>query len=351
MDICHKKHEELQYECSPLCCTLYGINAPYGGFAKLLEEWYDSRSRGVNDVYFTHSDHLGSASWITDNSGKPIQYLHYAPYGDLVANQRLGGYNERFKFTGKERDGESGYDFFGARYYTPPLGIWISVDPLTDRTIRNNPYMYCSGNPIIRIDPDGCKDVKMIRQGMKYLLFGGANMVSGVIIISVATGGTYVSAGTATPVTSPATAWGAVTILGGWTESCSGIYLIVEGYRSDPGPTNDNIIKNTPTSFTNALAKIVDQELGNETPIIEYGVEAGKLCLGWRLSPQTVDEISESIMNGVDRANVADFLWSICSESLNLYPSVESLSQPNMSLPIDNTMVIINETIQPIPYE
>lgn len=74
----------------------------------MLEELYDSRSQVVNNVYFTHSDHLGSASWITDKTGKPIQYIHYAPYGEYIANQRDGGYDERFKFTGKERDSESG---------------------------------------------------------------------------------------------------------------------------------------------------------------------------------------------------------------------------------------------------
>ena len=51
-----------------------------------------------------HGDHLGSANWITDSKGYPVQYIHYAPYGELIANQRPCTYDERFKFTGKERD-------------------------------------------------------------------------------------------------------------------------------------------------------------------------------------------------------------------------------------------------------
>jgi hypothetical protein len=51
-------------------------------------------------------------NWITDAKGTPVQYIHYAPYGELIANQTPYLYDERFKFTGKERDEESGYDYF-----------------------------------------------------------------------------------------------------------------------------------------------------------------------------------------------------------------------------------------------
>ena len=54
------------------------------------------------EAYFYHGDHLGSAYWITDYTGAPIQYIHYAPYGELIANQQAIGYDERYKFTGKE---------------------------------------------------------------------------------------------------------------------------------------------------------------------------------------------------------------------------------------------------------
>ena len=51
--------------------------------------------------YFYHGDHLGSANWITDMHGSPIQYIHYAPYGELIDNQQATQYDERYKFTGK----------------------------------------------------------------------------------------------------------------------------------------------------------------------------------------------------------------------------------------------------------
>ena len=120
----------------------------------LVELPYDSESP-ASDIYYYHSDHLGSASWITNSSGEPVQYIHYMPYGELWKNQQRTPYNERFKFTGKERDEETGYDYFGARYYASSLPLWLSVDPLADKYPYISPYAYCNWNPVKNIDPDG----------------------------------------------------------------------------------------------------------------------------------------------------------------------------------------------------
>ena len=107
------------------------------------------------DVYFTHSNHLGSANWITESSGIPVQYIHYAPYGELIADQQVVGYDERYKFTGKERDRETGYDMFGARYLWSDAGIWTSVDPLAGDYPQITPYAYGLNNPLKYKDPNG----------------------------------------------------------------------------------------------------------------------------------------------------------------------------------------------------
>ena len=104
---------------------------------------------------YYHSDHLGSANWITDALGHEMQYIHYAPYGDLIDNQMASTYDERYKFTGKERDAESGYDFFGARYLWSITGHWLSVDPLADKYPNISPYAYCNWNPVILVDVTG----------------------------------------------------------------------------------------------------------------------------------------------------------------------------------------------------
>lgn len=118
-------------------------------------ERYQGLYEHETGVFYCHTDHLGSASWITDSHAEPIQYIHYTPFGELIANQRVSNYNERFKFTGKERDEESQYDFFGARYFWSAFTHWLSVDPLSDKYPNISAYAYCSWNPINKIDPDG----------------------------------------------------------------------------------------------------------------------------------------------------------------------------------------------------
>ena len=59
-------------------------------------------------------------------------------------------------FTGKEKDSESGYHYFGARYYDcEALTGWLSVDPMADKYPSLSPYNYCAWNPIKLVDPDG----------------------------------------------------------------------------------------------------------------------------------------------------------------------------------------------------
>ena len=107
-------------------------------------------------VYFYHSDHLGSASWITDSGGAAVQHLQYLPFGEPYVNQRTSGYSERFTFTGKERDEETGYGYFGARYMDHELmTMWLSVDPMSDKYPSISPYAYCAWNPVRLLDPDG----------------------------------------------------------------------------------------------------------------------------------------------------------------------------------------------------
>ena len=59
-------------------------------------------------------------------------------------------------FTGKERDSETGFSYFGARYYDSDiLTGWLSVDPMADKYPGLSPYAYCAWNPIRLVDPDG----------------------------------------------------------------------------------------------------------------------------------------------------------------------------------------------------
>ena len=117
---------------------------------------YSNTTLQSEEQFFYHSDHLGSASWITDGTGQPVQHLQYLPFGESFVNQRTTGYNERFTFTGKEKDSESGFYYFGARYYDCDLsGLFLSVDPMADKYPSMSPYAYCAWNPVKLIDPMG----------------------------------------------------------------------------------------------------------------------------------------------------------------------------------------------------
>ena len=60
-----------------------------------------------------------------------------------------------YTFSGKERDAETGYSYFGARYYDAGLGIWLSVDPMTSKYPSLSAYVYCANNPLLYLDPNG----------------------------------------------------------------------------------------------------------------------------------------------------------------------------------------------------
>jgi RHS repeat-associated protein len=115
---------------------------------------------GTPTVKYYFSDHLGSASVITNNTGTmpPLEESDYYPYGGEIAVS--GSDSNRYKFTGKERDSESGLDNFGARYDASSLGRFMSADPgrLTKHLIDPqglNRYGYTRNNPLAYVDPDG----------------------------------------------------------------------------------------------------------------------------------------------------------------------------------------------------
>jgi RHS repeat-associated protein len=60
-----------------------------------------------------------------------------------------------YTFSAKERDPETGYSYFGARYYNSDLSVWLSVDPMADKGAWISPYAYAFHNPKAFIDPNG----------------------------------------------------------------------------------------------------------------------------------------------------------------------------------------------------
>ena len=60
-----------------------------------------------------------------------------------------------YTFSAKEKDSETGLSYFGSRYYSSDLSMWLSVDPQASKYPSLSPYVYCANNPVRVVDPDG----------------------------------------------------------------------------------------------------------------------------------------------------------------------------------------------------
>jgi len=72
-----------------------------------------------------------------------------------TANYSLLTANSSYTFSAKEKDSETGLSYFGSRYYSSDLSIWLSVDPMSDKYPSLSPYVYCADNPVRCVDPNG----------------------------------------------------------------------------------------------------------------------------------------------------------------------------------------------------
>ncbi|MHB8652645.1 MAG: RHS repeat domain-containing protein [Terriglobia bacterium] len=123
-----------------------------------------ARRDSTGAIYYLFGDHLGTARVMTDSNGNVQQQSDYYPYGGerVITNNVANNY----KFTGKERDTETGNDYFGARLYENNLGRFMSPDPIILPNLaggssefvnpqRWNKYAYALNDPLVYVDPNG----------------------------------------------------------------------------------------------------------------------------------------------------------------------------------------------------
>jgi RHS repeat-associated protein len=118
----------------------------------------------VGGRQFLTADHLGSTRLVTNSTGQRLECHDYLPFGEELTINRDSCYaasaSLTLKFTGKERDSESGLDYFGARYFSSQQGRFTSPDaPFADQHPDDpqswNLYAYARNNPLTFVDDTG----------------------------------------------------------------------------------------------------------------------------------------------------------------------------------------------------
>ena len=109
----------------------------------------------TEDIFFYHSDHLGSTSYITDAKANITQFDAYLPYGELLVDEHSSSEELPYKFNGKEMDEETGLYYYGARYLNPMASIWYGMDPLVEKYSNISGFCYVKDNPLKFVDFKG----------------------------------------------------------------------------------------------------------------------------------------------------------------------------------------------------
>lgn len=113
-------------------------------------------------VKYHLGDHLGSSHVVISADGSLVNREEMTPYGETS----FGSFGrKRYRYTGKERDEESGLNYHGARYYAPWLVRWMSTDPLESK----NRYRYARNSPLVWFDPSGADDQKPLTSLVKLV--------------------------------------------------------------------------------------------------------------------------------------------------------------------------------------
>ncbi len=115
------------------------------------------RTSPIQTVRYQLHNHLGSSALELNDISQVISYEEYHPYGTTsyqATNAAIKTAAKRYRYTGMERDEETGLEYHSARYYLPWLGRWLNSDPIGIGD-GVNLYRYCSCNPITLYDKKG----------------------------------------------------------------------------------------------------------------------------------------------------------------------------------------------------
>ena len=139
-----------------------GIVLNYDGKVKSYQTSDGYAEPNVNGssvaYYYNVKDWMGTTRVVIDALGNTYNSVDYYPYGKKLPGRSVfvtGQEGYRYQFTGHEMDGETGYQYHGARYYNEELGKYMSVDPWASKFNGWSTYAYVLGNPVMLTDPTG----------------------------------------------------------------------------------------------------------------------------------------------------------------------------------------------------
>lgn len=116
-----------------------------------------SDSIGTRLIRYQLNNHISSAALELDDTAEVISYEEYHPFGTTAFqanNATIKAAAKRYRYTGMERDDETGLGYHSARYYLPWLGRWLNTDR-TGIADGLNLYRYVNNSPVVKNDPSG----------------------------------------------------------------------------------------------------------------------------------------------------------------------------------------------------
>ncbi len=281
------------------------LETPYGLVATVDSKAAGPAARGaIADTRYFSQNHLRSTTMTTDATGKLTARLHYLPYGELWAASGDDGF--QVKFTGKTLDAATGLYDYGARFYHPGLGRFVTADNRLGasrfRQDAYNRYEYALGNPILYRDPTGHAAKENI-QCAGAVMGGGAAVSIGGLVISSNQGKSGVKTGVAE---------GSIAMIGGVGGGLAGCSdVISSGYKRlkkrfgrDHAPgDNGSPLAETEMEDLSSARSFSDRDEGSpprpeeEEPSPQDPEEADSFNEG---EPETGSETNSAVSQGED---------------------------------------------------
>ncbi|MGA3324107.1 MAG: RHS repeat-associated core domain-containing protein [Terriglobia bacterium] len=279
-----------------------------------------ARRDSSGNVYYYFQDQLGTAKTLTISAGVVCYDADFLPYGQEMAYTNSCAQN--YKFTGLERDGETGLDHTLHRMYESTLGRWLTpdrhrADPLNPQSW--NRYAYVLDNPINFTDPYGLVNVWQAIKGVGEVLLGGCIVAASI------------------PAEAPTSGASTVGILGGGSMAGAGLINISGGSMEIP---NSSEFSTMYLTLSNPLGALVGGVTGN----LNYA-EGASLLFD---TANVLTDMAEALSNPLSLSGL-----NYLTQTLNTAAGVVQYADQNTQEPIYSdgnvTTVIVTDTAMQAP--